>query len=544
MKSAAVLCTRVAPAWLLLGAAAASAQAAAPAGPAVPVRAAPDRFEIAAFDVSGVHALDTRIVEDAVYPFAGPAKTATDVEGARKALEDAYKAHGYESVLVEIPPQPNGSFVAGVVTLKVTEATVGRLRVTGSKYHALTVVQAQLPSLKEGTVPDLKTAATQLAEANRFPDREITPSIRAGQVPGTIDIDLKVRDTLPLHASLTLNNDHSASTEPLRLIASVRYTNLFQLGHTLTASYLVAPQNRSQSEVFSGSYLAPIIGSRWAVLVFGYKSNSNIAALGGTQVLGNGYDVGVRGIYRLPGADIQQSLSFGADYKNFKEDVFIPPNDPALPGTTIQTPIQYVPLTAGYTAQRTTEHTAANVTLTASAGLRGLASGERVIQTRRFDAIGNFVRINLDADYSRSFARDFVGVLRFSGQLADSPLVTNEQFSVGGHTTVRGYFQSEAVGDDGVNGSVELRSPSFASRLGSFVDEARLFAFVDGGYVRVRRPLPDQTGDFTLVSVGGGGRFQLLRHLQGNVAYGFALTDGTATSVGDGQIIFSLKADF
>ena len=525
----------------MLGAAVVSAQA-VPA--AAPVRAAPDRFEIAAFDVSGVHALPTRAVEDAVYPFAGPDKTATDVEGARKALEDAYKAHGYESVLVEIPPQPNAAFVTGIVTLKVTEAAIGRLRVVDSKYHALTVVEAQLPALKEGEVPDLKAAAAQLAEANRFPDREVTPSIRAGTRPGTIDIDLKVRDSLPLHASLTVNNDHSSTTEPLRIIASARYTNLFQLGHTLTASYLVSPQDRSQSEVFSGSYLAPILGSRWSVLLFGYKSNSNIAALGGTAVLGNGYDVGIRGVYRLPGSGVEQTVSFGFDYKNFKEDVFVPSSDPTIPDTTIRTPIAYVPLTVSYTAQRTTDHTAANVTLTASAGLRGLGSSETIIQTRRFSAIGNFVRLNLDADYSRSFVHDIVGAVRFSGQLADSPLVTNEQFSVGGHTTVRGYFQSEAVGDDGVNGSVELRSPSFAGRLGSFVDEARLYVFADGGFVRVRRPLPDQTGDFSLVSVGGGGRVQLFRHIHGEVAYGVALTDGSATSVGDGQIVFSVKADF
>ncbi len=541
MKSLPVLCSRVVPVWLVLGATAAWGQA-SPA--AVPVRAAPERFEIAAFDVTGVHVLDTRAIEDAVYPFAGPDKTSADVEAARKALEDAYKARGFESVLVEIPPQPNGSFVAGIVALRVTEATIGRLRVTGTKFHAPTIVAAQLPALKEGEVPDLKTAAAQLAEANRFPDREVTPSIRAGRIPGTIDVDLKVKDTLPFHASVTVNNDHSAATEPLRVIASARYTNLFQLGHTLTASYLVAPQDRTQSEVFSASYLAPIIGTRWTVLAFGYKSNSDIAALGGTQVLGNGYDLGIRGIYRLPGEKVQQSVSFGFDYKDFKEDVFVPSSDPAIPDTTIKTPIAYVPVTVAYSAQRATEHTAANVNVTVSAGLRGLASSERIIQTRRFDAIGNFVRLNLDADYTRSFARDFVGMLRFSGQLADSPLVTNEQFSIGGHTSVRGYFQSEAVGDDGVNGTAEVRSPSFASFLGTFVDEARLFVFADGGFVRIRRPLPDQTDTFTLVSVGGGARVQLFRNVRGDVAYGVALTDGSTTSAGDGQIVFSVKAEF
>ena len=130
----------------------------------VPVRAAPDRFAINAFDVSGVSKLDAAAVETAVYPYVGPGRTATDVEAARKALEAAYKARGLESVLVEIPPQPNASFVAGVIELKVTEASVGRVRVVGSKYHALTIVTEQIPALKEGEVPDLRAVQAQLRE--------------------------------------------------------------------------------------------------------------------------------------------------------------------------------------------------------------------------------------------------------------------------------------------------------------------------------------------------------------------------------------------
>ena len=514
-----------------------------PIGAAPPVRAAPDRFEIMAFDVVGVTKLDARAVEDAVYPFAGPGRAATDVEAARKALEDAYKARGFESVLVEIPPQPNAAFVAGLVQLKVTEAAVGRLRVTGSKYHALTVVQAQIPALREGDVPDFAAAQRQIAAANRFPDREITPSIKAGRVPGTIDVDLRVRDSLPLHASLELNNDHSAATSPLRVAGSVRYTNLWQVGHMLTASYLVAPQHRSESEVISASYVAPLLGSRWTLLAYGYKSNSNVAALGGTQVLGNGYAIGGRAIYRIPGGR-EQSVSFGLDYKDFQEDIFVPSSDPAVPSSTIRTPIAYVPLVASYSVQGSTANSAANLTISATAGLRGLGSRETLVQAKRFNAIGNFVHVNIEGDYTRALGGDFSAALKFGGQLADSPLVTNEQFGVGGHSTVRGYFQSEAVGDDGVTGSLEVRSPSFATTFGSFVDEFRLFVFADGGFVSVRSPLPDQRDRFTLVSVGAGTRFQLLRFLKGTVAYGHALTRGSATDVGDGQLTFTVKSEF
>jgi hemolysin activation/secretion protein len=525
---------------------AATAPIAAPAAPASttpPVRSAPDRFEIAAFDVIGVTSLDARTVEDAVYPFAGPDRAATDVEAARKALEDAYKKRGYESVLVEIPPQPNEAFVAGLVQLKVTEAPIGHLRVVGSKYHALTIVESQVPALKEGAVPDFAAAQRQLAAANRFPDREITPSVKAGRVPGTIDVDLRVKDSLPLHASLELNNDHSSTTSPLRLSASVRYTNLWQLGHTISTTYLVAPQHRSETEVISGSYVAPFLSSPWSVLVYGYKSNSNVAALGGTQVLGDGYAIGTRALYRIPGPT-EQSISFGLDYKDFKEDIFIPSTDPSVPPSTIKTPISYVPLVASYSVQGVTEHSAYNLSISATAGIRGLGSSETLVQAKRFNAIGNFVHLNVEGDYSRALGGDVTAFLKFGSQLSDSPLVTNEQFGVGGHSTVRGYFQSEAVGDDGLFGNLELRSPSLASALGGILDEARVYLFSDAGYVSVRSPLTDQRGHYTLVSIGAGARVQLFRYVKGQIAYGHALTRGSATKPGDGQLVFSVKSEF
>ena len=510
----------------------------------VPSRAAPDRFEINAFDVSGVTKLDTITVERAVYPFAGPGRAATDVEAARKALEDAYKARGFESVLVEIPPQPNDAFTAGVVQLKVTEAAIGRLRVTGAKYHAPSIVLAQLPSLREGEVPDLKQAQVELAAANRFPDREVVPAIKPGRVPGTIDVDLRVDDKLPLHGNVTLNNDHASATTPLRLGASIRYANLFQEGHTLNFAWQGSPQDVGESRVISGSYLAPIRGSRWSVLAFGYGSNSNVAAIGGTQVLGNGYSIGARAVYRLPDGRFSQSISFGLDYKDFLEDITVPSTEPTVPPTTIKTPIAYVPLTGSYTVQHATENSTMSLTVGLTMGLRQLASDEAVIKTKRLNAVGNFVRLNFDADYNRAFAGDWLAVVRANGQLADTPLVTNEQFATGGASSVRGYFLAEAVGDSGVSGSLELRSPSLAGKLGRYVDELRLFAFADGGYVRVLSPLPEQRDRFTLVSLGGGARFALLKYFTGNLGYGIALNRGSVTPAGDGQFIFSLEAAF
>ncbi|MBW1279460.1 ShlB/FhaC/HecB family hemolysin secretion/activation protein, partial [Escherichia coli] len=92
----------------------------------------------------------------------------------------------------------------------------------------------------------------------RFPDRLINPKFKAGTVPGTIDVDLQVEDSSPFHASVELNNDNSPNTRSLRLSGTVRYSNLWGQGHTLSATGSLAPQDTKQSAVISGSYNAPI----------------------------------------------------------------------------------------------------------------------------------------------------------------------------------------------------------------------------------------------------------------------------------------------
>jgi hemolysin activation/secretion protein len=259
----------------------------------------PARFTVEAVDVVGSTVLTADEIENAVYTATGENRSAADLETARKALQDLYAAKGYEAAVVDLPPQDNASFAAGYVQIRVSEAPVGEVRIAGAKFHSAEGVRAQLPAVEAGKPVNLAALQKQLAEANRIPDRTITPAFKPSKTEGAIDVELKVKDTFPVHGSLELNNDNSPNTDRLRLAASLRYTNLWGAGHTISGSYIIAPQDRRQTEVISGSYNAPLLGTPWSLVLFGFKSNSNIAALGGTQVLGNGYQVGARAIYRL-----------------------------------------------------------------------------------------------------------------------------------------------------------------------------------------------------------------------------------------------------
>ena len=294
-------------------------------------------FYVRQYRIEGDEHLMPRLdVESAVYPFLGPYRTEADVDGARGALEQAYHDHGYQTVLVQIPPQ---QVQGGVITLQVVPQTVGRLRVHGSRYFSIDEIKREAPSLEEGQSPNFSQVTRDLATLNNIPDRQVTPAVRPGVTPGTVDVDLNVKDTPPVHGSLELNNRYSASTTPLRVNGSASYDNLWQLEHSIGFSFQVSPEDTNQVQVFSADYIARIPGVSWlSLMAQGTSQNSNVNTLGGIGVAGNGDVIGGRAIIQLPNAKgFYHSVSLGLDYKHFSQDVLIA-------GTHAVTPVTYYPL--------------------------------------------------------------------------------------------------------------------------------------------------------------------------------------------------------
>ena len=512
----------------------APAQAEDSAAPAAAApAAAPRTVEIEAYDIEGNSLLDQLAIEEAVYPFLGPDRTKEDVEGARAALENAYRARGFQTVVVEIPPQ---TVKNGIVRLRVVEAAVGRLRVVGAQYYPPSELKNEVPSLQQGKVPDIPKVQAEIADTNRLPGRRVVPAVKAGKYPGTVDVDLKVTESNPLQASVELNNDHSQDTKALRATATVKYDNLWYAGHSASFTALLAPQDTSQAMVFAGSYLAPIWGTPWSILAFGYTSNSEVVTLGSTSVLGKGYAVGLRGLLQLPTVgDYSHSFSFGADFKHFLENL-------KFDDTTVGVTIDYVPLTASYSAQWMTDSSNLSATVSATLGLRGLGSDASVMNDKRAYARANFIRLNLDASETLALWHDIEVAGRFSGQLSDQALVSSEQFAAGGLSSVRGYLQSEAVGDNGAFESLELRSPSVGRYLTENIGEWRVFAFGDAAQTDIRDPLADQTSHAELVSVGVGTRISAFDMFSGEFVLGVPMKNGTVSKARKPYAQFSVKA--
>ncbi|MBE1162419.1 ShlB/FhaC/HecB family hemolysin secretion/activation protein [Dyella acidiphila] len=494
---------------------------------------APSTFQVNEYLVRGNTLLGNVDIEQSVEPFLGPGRSMNDVHAAQNALQKLYQSRGYQSVVVQLPPQ---QVKDGVILLQVVQNSIGRVRVEGAKYHSPQEIRDAVPALAEGSVPNFNQAQQQLTQLNRTqPGRQVVPVLAPGSLPDTMDVTLKVDDSNPWHGSVEVNNDHSAGTPDLRTIANVSYNNLWQLGHTLSASYIVAPDDPHATEVYALSYLAPL-SADWSLLGSAYKSNSNANTLGGTTVLGKGNAVSFQATRQLPVlGDYTQMVSFGFSRKHFDQNI-------TLGGQTSEAPLTYYPLTAAYTGQHVTDTATSSFTLTGNFGLRGAGSSNTAFDNQRYNARDNFADLHLDINYVHSLGDDFALATRASAQATDSPLVSSEQFAAGGMSSVRGYLSAEDTGDNGAIASVEVRSPSVHAWLGSWANDWRFHVFVDGARLMLIDPLPEQRGRFTLLSTGIGTQFTVFHYLNGNLEYAYPLKDGVETRAHDGHLLFSVKA--
>jgi hemolysin activation/secretion protein len=485
----------------------------------------------------GAHLLPQAEADAAVYPFLGPGRTADDVEQARAALEKAFRDKGYQAVSVQIPPQQARR---GIVVLQVIDGKVGRLRITGSRYFSLEAIRKGTRSLAEGKAVDFNEVNRDIVALNQCPDRTVTPTLRAGAEPGTVDIDLNVKDTLPLHGSLELNDRYSLNTTPLRLNGALSYDNIWQREDLAGLSFQLAPERLEDAEVFSAYYSAHVPDVSWLSLMLqGTKQDSNVSTLGGLGSSGKGEVVGVRAVVTLPREkEFYQTLNFGLDWKHFNNGI-------TVGGIEALTPITYFPFTTAYSASWVGKAATTELNASLNFHLRGMGSNPQEFDSNRYDAGGDYLYIRSDLSHTHDLPGGFQLYGKVQGQAADQPLVSSEQFNGGGLGTVRGYLESEALGDNAIFGSVELRSPSLNTWVGGGkVDEWRLYLFTEGGVLTLNNPLPEQASRFDLASFGIGSRIRFLNHLNGSLDVGVPLISQAETSAFDLLFTFRLWAEF
>ncbi len=504
------------------------------------VEEASPTFDIFDYQIDGNTVLDDESLERAVYPFLGPNKTLDDVEKARASLEEAYRKKGYPTVVVNIPEQDVES---DRVHLEVVEGTVESLHITGSRYYQLGKIREGVPALAEGKIPHMPTVQEQVNTlAQQSADRNITPILRAGSTPGKMEVELRVKDELPLHGSLELNSRNSDLTSTTRLIGSVRYDNLWQKFHSASLQYQVSPENNDEVDVWSGTYVLPTgwLDTRLALYGIGISSNTQLGVdVGGLSVVGAGSIYGARLVKPLAGSDnFFQNLTVGFDYKSFDQGVMQVGQDRG------QSSISYASFMAGYDGTWRGQTSTTSLDIATHFSIRGLGNDEQEFADRRKDASANFLYLTADIKHQQELPMDFRIQVRAAGQASMSPLISNEQFSAGGPQSVRGYHQTQLLGDHGINLSLELYTPKLVSEDWDTVENFRLLAFVDWVNLWTQQPIAPTPDLAKLASTGLGLRLLVFKALVGELDWAYPFYKQGTVDVGQQRVDFRVAYEF
>jgi hemolysin activation/secretion protein len=492
------------------------------------------KFEIWEFDVSGSTLIDRKLLERALTPFLGPNKTAEDVQKAADAIETLYRDSGYATVFVDIPEQ---NVTSGAVKLAITEGKISRVRISGADYFTPSSIREQLKSVGVNQSLYVPGIQQDINNINTYAqDLRVAPVLKPGLYPGDVELEIKVDDKKPLHGNVELNNYHTAQTSEARLAASVGYYNLWQRGHSISLQAQVSPQDSKEVRVLGVTYLLPA-GEKGRIALYALKSESEIAAVSDVTVVGNGVISGLRYVVQLPSdAHLIHSLSVGVDNKNFKEDIRLVSAD------SLKTPIVYNVWSLLYSSNFLEKNSTTNFGAEFAFGVDGLGNDINEFEQKRALARPNFSHLEL------KFRRvDFFGDWQLHSKLrihrASAPLISNEQYSAGGASSVRGYFDSEALGDNAMVWGVEGVTPMWLKQR-AWLQDLRLSLFAEGAKLTILDPLYGQKANFQLMGTGIGLRAELCKGWQINVDGGYPLRAADNVDRGDIMVQADLSWNF
>lgn len=585
------------------------------------------RFPVEGYEITGNTLLTTNRLNEILLPGVGTNVALTEIIGAASAMQKEYRDRGYPTVSVTIPPQ---QITNGIVKIRVFEGVLSDIVVAKNHYFSSNNVMRSLPSLHTNTILSSPVFQAELDRANANQDRQIYPVLEPGPEPNTTLLRLDVKDRLPLHAKVELNNQSTPGTPELRVNNSASYNNLWQQDHSLGVQYSFSPEaykgfdgvpfyDRPRVVNYGGFYRLPL-GDYGAVEEqvnngqgnFGYNeathtfrlptatgrpelnffasrsyidtsiltlSTATLYSTNGNKLVQRNVQQdltennGLGGRLSLPlpsSGNFQSGFSGGFDFKSYqlssaKTNIFtltsliidnttgstvaktnINVSEIDSPVPTTGRLLNYLPLSVRYDASMRDARgvTAFGLGLNGNAWHTGARADLESISGSTKSS-GNWVVLQPNLVRTFTLFTNWDLTLRADGQWASEPLISNEQYALGGLGTVRGYQEGAVFGDTGWHVSVEQKTPPCV--LGVAYPKhplvVRGMVYLDYGQAYLLDP-QGRRECTPLWGVGFGGVGTIGANWEARLFFSVPLLDAGAARADQPRFDFSLSAQF
>ena len=443
-------------------------------------------------------------------------------------VTNLYHSKGYLTSYATVPPQ---RIVDGVATIKIVESKVGEMNIEGEKWtrewYLKNIIMGKA-GLREGDVFNAKNLQRAMKEINREDYVQIQTEVeRQATGDENTTLTLNVRDRFPVNLGFSYDDYGRSYTGAQRVSFLVGMDNLTGLGDKIYGGTILS----SGATGWMAGYSLPV-SSYGTRLSFDF-SDSHVR-LGGPyknmKVKGNAQSY----FFKLTHPLVQTAKSdlfvySGYDLVNASTTYMNGASRDYLSDYTLNV------WRSGLYGMTDDDYGRWIGNLALDFGMGGSDHMNSISDTTFFKVGASATRVQ------RLFARS-MGVVRVGGQYSPNNLFAAEQMQLGGPYTLRGYQPAELIGDYGVHGTVEYRTPfPFMNKMWPWLDERlRLAFFYDWGIIGENGNIYNYPQSF-LHSVGFGTYMNFTDWLTAQIGVGFPLGDDYNESTA--RFYFSVNSD-
>lgn len=461
-----------------------------------------------------------------------------DVMDLTIKLSRYYQSHGYLTSYAYLAPQ---EITDGVVVINIKESKIAQKEIAGNRWekeYYLRNIALGGKGLGDEKVFNSKALQGAMKNINRESYLKGSAEITKNKDDDTV-LKLNVADRFPLKLSFAWDDFGRDYTGRQRVTGIAGLDNVTGYGDKI---YVGTILSQDSTGALAG-YQIPV-GPYGTRLAFDYSYSAvNIGGpirQDGLNVSGHATDYAVRLIQPIINTATKElSASVSVDALNSNTTVNGMPINATSGSYNLR--VLRTALYGMFDDKHGRTITSAGVDI--GGNLLGASEGiESGPQSVFYKVVASLARI-------QRLPKNCLGIFRINGQYTPQNLYAAEQMYLGGVYSVRGYQPSELLGDYGVSGTFEIRTPVpglqkiLPKKIKSWSDKVKLAAFYDWGYVNQNDTAYSYGYDtHFLSSVGVGTYINLTDAIY--VQMGIGLPVGTKPSDShSGRLYFSVNTD-
>lgn len=465
-------------------------------------------------------------------PILGKDVFMDDIVDLTVKISRYYQSKGFLTCYAYIPEQ---EVQDGVVKIVISESKIESILVQGNKWTKEKYLKSLLSvnKLQEGEVFNATKLQTALKDINQQDYLKGQVAITKNRDTDNTVIVLDVQDRCPIGFDVNWDNYGRRLIGEQRANMILSYDNLFGYGDKIYGGTILASGTRGAL----AGYQIPV-NKKGTKLSFDYSYSS--IKLGkeyaADDIRGKSKDYAItltHPLYRTPKASLVASAGFD----------------------------MLSSITRYHSLNQTTSHYDLRVFRTGLHGMRddkygrwigslGADFGAHFLGASPSVPNGpssNFVKYKAGITRVHRLPHRSLGIVRLDGQYSPNRMFSAEQMQIGGPFSVRGYEPGVILGDYGVSGSFEVRTPMpylkavLPKKVEHWEDKVKFVTFYDWGYVKEHNHMYDFPLNF-LQSVGAGLHMNLTDALSATCCVGIPV--GRKDYQGaDARFIFAVNSE-